>query len=114
MASLRSQTPSTRRIAPVPETRTFGEPQCAKFPCDQRVVSETLDRVEGEGRPVLLSFADSKSPAKLALPKAALIANAAIALGKMRRVSLVIGECPIAFGSRPISSWLGTPRMLES
>ena len=32
------------------------------------------------------------SPAKLALPKAALIAKAAIALGKMRRVSLVIAN----------------------
>ena len=61
LVSLPGQTPSTRRVAPAPETRTLArETQGAKFSCDQLVVSQSLDGLEVEGCPVSLSSLDRK------------------------------------------------------
>ena len=90
MASLRGQTPSTQRIAPVPETPTLENPNARNFLAISALSANRS--TESRTRVARYRFPSRtvKSPEKLALSRAAVIAKATIAFSKMRRVVLVI------------------------
>src|SRR6476620_10204991 len=80
------------------------EAQCAKSPRDQRVVSQLLDRIEGEGGAVPLSFADRKVSCEARVAKSG--GNSKSRNSFQQHAKSLLGHCgrPVAFGGwqRPL------------
>lgn len=116
MASLPGQTPSTRRIAPVPETLTLVNPNARNFLAIRALSASRSIESRARVARYRVPSRTVNSPAKLALPKAAVIAKAAIAFVKTRKVLLVIAGTSSSFGDasgrlvlRPLEcDWWGT------
>src|SRR4029079_14846216 len=92
LASLRCQTPSTLRFAPVPETRTLEKPNARNFLAISALSANCSTGLRARVAQYRFPSRTLKSPAKLALPKAAVIAKAAIAFSNVRKVLLVIAD----------------------
>ena len=105
LASLRCQTPSTRRIAPVPETRTLEKPNARNFLAISALSANRSTELRARVARYRFPWWTVKSPAKLALPKVAVIARTATAFSKMRTVIGHVGG-PLALASQPPSGKL--------
>ena len=82
--------PSTRRTAPAPETRTLEKPNARNFLAISALSANRSTELRARVARYRFPSWTVKSPAKLALPKVAVIAKAAIAYSNMRKVLLVI------------------------
>ena len=118
LASLRCQTPSTRRFAPVPETRTPEKPNARNFLAISALSANRSTEFSARVAQYRFPWWTVKSPAKLALPKVAVIAKAAIAFSNMRKVLSVIVDVLLLLGAeilfgRPLAP-LSFPRTLAA
>ena len=105
LASLRCQTPSTRRFAPVPETRTLEKPNARNFLAISALSANRSTELRARVAQYRFPSRTVKSPAKLALPKLAVIAKAAIVFSKMR-VPMYTRPRPNFFLSNFYDFWL--------
>jgi hypothetical protein len=101
LASLRGQTPSTNRIAPVPETRTLEKPNARNFLAITALSANRSTELRESVALYRFPWWTVNSAAKLALLKVAVMAKAARAFSKEQTILLVMADVLCLCFSRP-------------